>query len=62
MSPLTWSIVQTGDYNGDTKSDILWVDTLGNVAAWFMNGATVSSVATYGNVGTAWSVQSLNAE
>ena len=39
--PLTWSIVQTGDYNGDTKSDILWVDTLGNVAAWFMNGDLV---------------------
>jgi len=27
-----------------------------------MNGATISSVATYGNVGTAWSVQSLNAD
>jgi hypothetical protein len=26
-------------FNGDGKSDILWRDTSGNVAVWFMNGA-----------------------
>jgi hypothetical protein len=57
-----WSIAETGDYNGDGKSDILWIDNVGDVATWFMNGATVSSVTTYGNFGTAWSVQSLNAD
>jgi hypothetical protein len=57
-----WTIAQTGDYNGDGKSDILWVDSTGDVGAWFMNGATISSNTIYGNVGTAWTVQSTNAE
>jgi hypothetical protein len=26
-------------------SDILWIDNTGNVAVWFMNGATISSSA-----------------
>jgi hypothetical protein len=30
--PTTWSIVQTGDYNGDGMSDLLWHDTSGNTA------------------------------
>jgi hypothetical protein len=60
--PSTWKIAETGDYNGDGKSDILWIDNSGNVAIWFMNGPTISSTAGYGNVGTSWLVQSLNAE
>jgi hypothetical protein len=60
--PSTWSIAQTGDYNGDGKSDILWIDNTGNVAIWFMNGATIASTAGYGNVGAIWFVQTLNAE
>jgi len=57
-----WSIVQTGDYNYDGMSDIIWKDGTGNVAIWLMNGATVSKSAGFGNVGTTWTVQSLNAE
>ena len=34
--PTTWSIVQTGDYNGDGMSDLLWRDTSGNTAMWFI--------------------------
>jgi hypothetical protein len=60
--PSTWSIAQTGDYNGDGMSDILWIDNAGNVAVWFMSGRTVASIAGYGNVGTSWQVQSANAE
>ena len=60
--PLTWTIAETGDYSGAGMSDILWLDNLGNVAIWFMNGATVSSVSNYGNVGTTWNVQALNAD
>ncbi len=55
-------MAQVGDYNGDGKSDILWIDTSGNLTLWFMNGATISSNAGLGNVGTTWTVQSLNAE
>jgi hypothetical protein len=60
--PTTWSIVQTGDYNGDGMADILWRDTSGNIAMWFMNGTTVASTAGVGNVQTNWTVQSVNAE
>ena len=58
----TWQIAETGDYNGDGYSDMLWTDSSGNVAIWFMIGATVASTAGLGNVGTSWTVQSANAE
>ena len=60
--PLTWNVVQTGDYNGDATSDILWIDSAGNLAMWFMNGGHVASTASLGNVGTTWTVRSMNAE
>jgi hypothetical protein len=60
--PLTWTIAVTDDYSADASSGILWTDSSGNVAVWFMNGTTVPSVATYGNAGTSWGVQALNAE
>jgi FG-GAP-like repeat len=60
--PTTWSIAQTGDYNGDARTDILWIDGSGNVSIWFTNGGQVISSTVLGNVGTAWTVQSVNAE
>jgi FG-GAP-like repeat len=61
----TWSIVGTGDYNGDGKSDILWRDTSGDVAIWEMNGTSIlNSSATYVSTvspGT-WTIQSLNSQ
>jgi hypothetical protein len=58
----TWSIAQTGDYNGDGMSDIIWLSASGDIVIWFMNGGTVASSASLGNIGTAWTVQSTNAE
>jgi hypothetical protein len=43
-------------------SDLLWRDTSGNMAMWFMNGTTVSSGAGVGNIPNVWTVQSVNAE
>ena len=60
--PSGWSIVQTGDYNGDGMSDLLWRDTSGNTAIWFMNGTTVVSTGGVGSTPTSWTVQSVNAE
>ncbi len=58
----TWSVAQTGDYNGDGTSDILWRDTSGNTAIWFMNGLAIGSTAGLGNVPTTWTVQGTNAD
>jgi hypothetical protein len=58
----SFTIAQTGDYNGDGMSDIAWIDGSGNVAIWFMNSTTVASTAAVGNVGTSWQLQALNAE
>jgi hypothetical protein len=57
-----WTIVETGDFDGDGRSDIFWTDASGNLAFWYMTGATVSSTGGLGNVGTTWSVQALNAD
>jgi hypothetical protein len=39
--PPVWSIVGTGDFNGDGKFDLLWRDSSGNTAIWLLNGAQV---------------------
>jgi hypothetical protein len=63
--PLTWNVQMTGDYNFDGFSDILWRDSSGNVAMWFMTGTanttTVLSTAGVGTVDLAWTIQSQNA-
>ena len=54
--PSNWTIVGTGDFNGDGKSDILWRDTSGTVAIWLMNGfANVGSGGSR-NGANHWSV------
>jgi hypothetical protein len=58
----TWSVVETGDFNGDGKSDILWHDTSGDAAIWFMNGTTVSSGVGLGTIPTSWSIQGVGAD
>ena len=32
----SWQIKATGDFNGDNKSDILWQNSDGTPAIWFM--------------------------
>jgi hypothetical protein len=48
--PATWSLAGTGDFDGDGNADLLWLDTSGNIAMWFMNGTTVASAAGIGNI------------
>jgi hypothetical protein len=45
VSPTTWSVVGTDDFDGDGMADILQRDTSGDVAISFMNGTTVKSTA-----------------
>jgi hypothetical protein len=46
----------THDLSGDGKSDIIWRDTAGDVAAWLMNGVTVTSSVLVGTVPSNWSI------
>jgi len=42
VTDASWKIVGTGDFNGDTQTDILWRNSsTGYDAVWFMNGTTV---------------------
>jgi len=43
--PLTsaWTILGASDVNGDGRADVVLADTLGNVALWQMQGATVQA-------------------
>jgi hypothetical protein len=49
-----WTISDTGDFDGDGKSDILWHDSSGNVVQ-------VTGAAGVGNVPTVWTIQGANA-
>jgi hypothetical protein len=59
---ITWSLSETGDFDGDGKSDILWHDTSGNVAIRFMNGTQLKRSAGVANASTTWSIQGANAD
>jgi probable HAF family extracellular repeat protein len=54
--PTSWSIVGTGDFDGDGKTDIFWRDNAGNTSNWLMNGATVGSIGVFGIAPSTWSV------
>jgi hypothetical protein len=62
LVPTAWSIGETGDFDGDGKSDLLWRDTRGNTAIWFLNGLQVASSAGLGSIPTIWTIQGTNAE
>ena len=52
----TWEIKGTGDFNGDSKSDILWQHDNGTAAIWTMDGTDVLSIGAAGsfNPGADW--------
>mgnify|MGYP003329983243 CR=1 FL=1 len=49
-----------GDFNADGKSDVLWRETGGVVAAWLMNGATLLGGPLVGGASSAWAKASSN--
>ena len=60
--PTNWTIAETGDFNGDGKTDILWRGPTGDVAIWFMNGTQIVSSPDFVNVPTSWTIQGANAD
>ena len=56
VSPNEWTIVEAaGDYNGDGKSDIVWMHTSGAVYIWLMRGAT-PELKYVGTVPAGWTM------
>jgi hypothetical protein len=53
-----WTAIGTGDFNGDSKSDIIFQNTgTGQVKIWLMNGTTKLFGGAVGtSTGTAWHV------
>jgi FG-GAP-like repeat len=52
-----WKLGAVGDYNGDTRPDLIWQHTgTGQLYAWFLNGVTMTSQGplTPGYVNVAW--------
>jgi len=54
----TWHIKDTGDFNDDGRSDILWQNDDGTPAIWLMNGLTQQAMGAVGpsNPGPTWHV------
>ena len=58
--PNSWQVVETGDYNGDGRDDILWRNSNGAFTNWLAqgNGSFVSNDANaFTNLTAAWHVQ-----
>ena len=54
-----WTVVGTGDFNGDGRDDIFWRDTAGNVTNWLGSATgnfTGNAANSYNNPGTGWAV------
>ena len=52
----TWQVVGYGDFDGDGNTDLLWRDTSGDLAIWFLNSSfAVQSTVGLGNVPSTWS-------
>jgi hypothetical protein len=51
-----WRIVSSGNFNGDTKPDILFQHTNGDLAVWYMNGVALTSptLLNPANPGPGW--------
>jgi Ca2+-binding RTX toxin-like protein len=51
-----WNISGTGDYNGDSKADVLWRNNDGTVYAWNMDGLTKLGEGGIRQVDNSWQI------
>jgi Ca2+-binding RTX toxin-like protein len=51
-----WSIAGTGDYNGDSKADILWRHTNGTAYIWNMDGFALLGEGAIRQVDNGWQI------
>lgn len=52
----SWQVAGVADFNGDSRADILWRNTNGAVAIWYMSGSSVTGSAFPGSVDSSWQV------
>jgi hypothetical protein len=58
-----WTVVQTGDFSGDAKSDILWSNpSTGQLVVWFIDGTSLIGGGSPGSAPSPWQVQGMNAD
>jgi hypothetical protein len=51
-------VIDTGDFNGDGFSDILWQHTGGQAAIWELDGTSIVETGAVGsNPGTSWTAK-----
>jgi hypothetical protein len=59
MVSLSWSVVGTGDFNGDGRDDILWRSSTGQLSNWLANengSYTANDANAFTSVPTDWKV------
>ena len=44
------------------RSTVLWRDSSGNAAIWFMNGLQIASTGGLGTIPTTWTIQGVSAD
>ena len=52
-----YQIEETGDYNGDGNSDVLWRHVSGHVVTWELDGGNIVHYHDLGQVDTIWQIQ-----
>ena len=58
-----WSIVETGDFNGDGSSDIPFFDGSGTVGIWYMKGLNAVALMTLSfTPGKGWVTEGLDSD
>jgi len=52
----TWTLSAAGDFNGDGKTDLIWLHNDGVAVEWQMNGGSIANAAVLGTLDPTWHV------
>jgi hypothetical protein len=58
-----WTVAQTGDFNGDGRSDVLWYNTSsGQLVEWLLSSSSVIGGGSPGSAASPWQIQGMNSD